>query len=287
MLDIFASTFLLVAFIGLHRYLTAPPDRIRGALLLTGAGLGLALATKWNALFPAALIGAVIAARTLTCWRDRKAGAEPDLRQHLLWAPIALVLVPAVIYLAAYIPFFAVGHSFREFVELPGRILGYHRHLGEGHQYQSAWWQWPLDLRPVWYHVTYGSGTIANIYALGNPLLYWAFLPAIVWLSLSWWRSQRAAAVVLLIGFFGQWLPWAIVSRITFLYYFLPAVPFGAIAVAVAVVRLWEGGAWRRAVAATYVALVAATFVFLHPIYAAVPLSRAQLESRIWLESWR
>jgi len=286
MLDIFVTTFLLAAFLGLHRYLTVPPDRVRGPLLLTGAALGLALATKWNALYPTALIGAVIVARTLRLWRAQQ-GSEPALRQHLLWAPVALVLVPAAIYLAAYIPFFAVGHDFREFLELPRRILGYHQHLGARHQYQSPWWQWPLDLRPVWYHVTYGPGTIANIYALGTPLLYWAFLPAVTWLSWIWWRRRDPAVVVLLIGFFGQWLPWALVSRITFIYYFLPAVPFGALAVAVAVVRLWESGAWRRTVAATYLALVAFTFVFLHPIHAAVPLTRGQLESKVWFESWR
>jgi dolichyl-phosphate-mannose-protein mannosyltransferase len=286
MLDIFGTVFLLAAFLALHRYLTAPPDRVRGPLLFTGTALGLALATKWNALYPAALIGAVISARMLGFWRGGKA-TQSALRQHVFWVPVALVALPLAIYLAAYIPFFAVGHDLTEFLELPRQILAYHEHLTAGHTYQSPWWQWPLAVRSAWYYVAYGPGTIANIYALGNPVLYWAFLPAVAWLSWSWWRRRDPAVVVLLIGFFGQWLPWALVSRITFVYYFLPAVPFGALAVAAGIVVLWESGTWRRPLAATYLALVALAFVFFHPVHAAVPLTREQFESRIWFESWR
>ncbi|MFN8592123.1 MAG: hypothetical protein U0031_11755 [Thermomicrobiales bacterium] len=44
---------------------------------------------------------------------------------------------------------------------------------------------------------------------------------------MRWWGRRAAALVVLLIGFTGQWLPWALSPRGTFVYHFMPAVPLG------------------------------------------------------------
>ena len=93
---------------------------------------------------------------------------------------------------------------------------------------------------------------------------------------------------MLVIGFFGQWLPWMIVSHTSFIYHFLPAVPFGCLAVAVAVVHLAQSGAaWRRTAAIGYVALVVLAFAFFYPIYSLYPLSERQHDLRMWFSSWR
>ena len=60
-------------------------------------------------------------------------------------------------------------------------------------------------------------------------VLYALFVPAVVWLASRWTRRRDPAAIVLVIGFFGQWLPWALVPRIAFAYHFMPAVPFGCL----------------------------------------------------------
>ena len=296
MLDIFGTVFMMGAFLCLYGYLTSPPHRVSWPLVGTGAFLGLAIATKWNAAYPAALIGILVLWRVYRLWRPTRAtplhgrgvrDAGAGLREHLVWIPIGLIVVPLAVYLAAYIPFFLTGHSFSQFIELQTQIYYYHTHLQERHGYESSWWQWPLVLRPVWYHGGYAPGATANVYAQGNPVLYWAFVPAVLWLSLRWWRSRDPALLVLLIGFFGQWLPWALVPRIAFLYHFLPAVPFGTLAVASAVSELWQGGTHRRTIAAGYVAAVALAFIFFHPLYAAVPLTQPALETRMWFKSWR
>jgi dolichyl-phosphate-mannose-protein mannosyltransferase len=295
MLDIFGTVFTMVALLCLYGYLVAASDQVRRPLLLTGLCLGLAIATKWNAAYPAALIGLVVMCRTLELWRRARgggssAGRQMDragLRQHLLWVPLGLVVVPAAVYLAAYIPFFLTGHDWPQFVELQRQIYSYHTSLKATHGYQSQWWQWPLALRPVWYHVSYSAGATANIYAQGNPLLYWAFVPAALWLSRRWWKAQHLGLLILLIGFFGQWLPWGLVPRAAFMYHFLPAVPFGALAVAAGLIKLWRGSTPRQLLAAAYVLAVALSFVYFYPLYTAVPLEKPALESRMWLESWR
>lgn len=367
-IDIFGTVFMVCAFIGFYAFLTAPPDRVRTPLLLLGLFMGLAIATKWNAVYPAVLLGGVAVWRTYglmtgaarrivialaalvtsagviifpllrtgsgliivlivaavliwqlatffiapwlpTLTENRRlawpyrlasylvappqppAGATGGLVQHLIWVPLGLVVLPLALYLASYIPFFAMGHTIDQLRELQWQMYYYHSHLVATHPYASKWYQWPLVQRPVYYAQTLGAnGISANTYANGNPLLYWLYIPATLYVTIRWWLGRHPALPVLLIGFFGQWLPWALIPRLAYIYHFLPASIFGTLAVAVAVNDLWR---WEgrlvplRAVAVGYVAIVVAAFVFFYPIYASVDLTGPELQSRIWIPSWR
>jgi dolichyl-phosphate-mannose--protein O-mannosyl transferase len=291
MLDIFGTVFAMSALLCLYGYLTTAPARVARPLLQTGLFLGLALATKWNAAFLATLTGLVILQRAWRCWREARKRPAPEtraaLRAHLVWVPVSLGVVPALVYLAAYIPFFATGHTWDQLVELQRQIFVYHSNLEELHNYQSRWWQWPLAARPVWYAVTYLGDEVAHTYANGNAFLHWAFVPAVLALAIHLWRQSSPALPVLLIGFFGQWLPWALSPRSAFVYHFLPAVPFGIIAVAFAASTLFRrGGVWPWVVGAYLVALIA-YFIYFYPICAHVPISREAFDARIWFSSWR
>jgi dolichyl-phosphate-mannose--protein O-mannosyl transferase len=292
MLDIFGTVFSLAALLSLHSYLKSPGDRCAAPIVRTGAFLGLALATKWNAAYLSLLVGLVMLWRAVRlarrAWRDREdPAARAGLRVHLVWLPVGLVLVPALVYVVTYLAFFAAGHGVGEFVELQKQIFYYHTRLRETHPYQSSWWQWPLELRPVWYWMASDGEKVANLYAGGNPLLEWLFLPAVAWLAVRFARERRRGLAPLLIGFFGQWLPWALVPRIAFAYHFLPAVPWGALAVGAGLAWLWRRGPRWRMVAAAYVLLVVGAFLFFYPIWSGVPLERPAFEHRLWLASWR
>lgn len=291
MLDIFGAVFSLATLLSLYGFLTSKPDRVAPALLRTGLFLGLALATKWNAAFLAVFTGILVLYRSWVSVREAAQASDREARSvrrsHLIWVPVSLGLVPVLVYLAAYIPFFATGHGWEDLLELHRQTFHYHTQLKELHTYQSQWWQWPLALRPIWYSVSYVGDTVAHVYANGNALLYWGFLPAVIALCVRLWRASSPALPVLLIGFFGQWLPWALSPRNAFIYYFLPAVPFGAIAVSAAAVALYRrGGVWRWLVL-TYLTALVAYFVFFYPIHAAVPISREAFDARIWFSSWR
>ena len=291
MLDIFGTVFAMSALLSLYRYLTSPPNRVAGSLLSMGFFLGLALATKWNAAFLSLLVGLVTLHRAWACVRAvrEQPGVETRaaVRAHLIWVPISLGVVPLAIYLAAYIPFFVTGHTWDQLVELQSQIFLYHSNLEELHDYQSKWWQWPLALRPVWYAVTYAGDTVAHTYANGNALLHWGFLPSVVALCVHLWRRSSPALPVLMIGFFGQWLPWALAPRSAFIYHFLPAVPFGIISVAFAVVTLFRrGGSWRW-ITGAYLAALVAYFIYFYPIHAHVAMSREAFEARLWFSTWR
>jgi dolichyl-phosphate-mannose--protein O-mannosyl transferase len=276
------------ALLGLSRVLTAPPERIARPLLATGVMLGLALATKWSAAALLGLTWLAICWRVIDLWRrDQDAAGREAILPFLLWTPVAMALVPAAVYLASFSHFFLTGHDWANFVALHRDMLTYHRELGVVHSNSSWWWEWPLALRPVWYYVNEGLETGSYIIANGNLLLYWPMVVAVLWLAIDWWGRRPAALWVLLIGFFGQWLPWALSPRGTFIYHFLPAVPFGCIALAWLLTGAWNRGGFWRAGAVLYVLAVVATFAFFYPVYTAMPLTPDQLELRLWLDSWR
>jgi len=302
-IDIFGTVFMIGAFLGFAHYLTTSPDRVRWPLVATGVLLGLSMAVKWNAAFAAALIGIVALWRLFQlrrASRRRKSDAVTvsGFQQHRLWVPVSLILIPVVIQILVHLPFFLEGYGLADFVVLqrerfaartPGLVPAIRNPDGTWfNEFASRWWEWPLAQGPIRHSAIPVGDKIAVRYANGNPLLYWGFLPALVWLCRQWWRTRTPALLVLVIGFFGQWLPWMIVSHTSFIYHFLPAVPFGCLAVAVTVVHIAQSGSvWRRSAAVAYVALVALAFVFFYPIYSLYPLSERDFELRIWFESWR
>ena len=109
---------------------------------------------------------------------------------------------------------------------------------------------------------------------------------AVAWVLIDWWGRRSAAVLILVIGFFGQWLPWAFSPRGTFVYHFLPVVPLGCIAIALVLTGTWRRGGVPRVAAASYALAVVATFAWFYPLYTAIPLSPEQVDLRMWLASW-
>ena len=144
-----------------------------------------------------------------------------------------------------------------------------------------------MAARPVWYYAAEDGEMGRFVFANGNPLLYWPMVVAVGWVAVDWWGRRPAPLAILAIGFFGQWLPWALSPRGTFVYHFLPAVPLGCIALAVVLWGAWQRGAWQRGVAVAYGVAVVAVFVWFYPLYTAWPLTPQDVAARMWLPSWR
>ena len=109
----------------------------------------------------------------------------------------------------------------------------FHEGLDSGHTYQSNPWSWLVLGRPVDFY--YDGNTKAcgasscsrEILLIGTPLLWWAFMPALLWLAWHYvtTRDWRAAAVW--VAFAAGWLVWfQDLKRTMFLFYMAPLVPF-------------------------------------------------------------
>lgn len=283
--DIYVTGCMITAIYFLYRYWTAEGSENRW-LFATGVMLGVSVSMKWSAV-PLLIISAVVVAARIVGHRRHSGRA--------LWSTLgiwflALVALPACLYVASYIPFFAEGRGLADLGRLQHAMWTYHQTLDVGHSQASAWWQWPWITRPEWWFRHESSDGSRVIYAMGNPLLWWAFVPALAWVCVRLIRHRQLSDAVILFGFFALWLPWVFVRRVTFGHYLLPAVPFGALAIATVLgdlARVWRRGG--RFIEVGYVAACFALLINFYPFWSAGLVGRSQLEGRrwFWFEKWR
>src|SRR5262249_5281310 len=126
--------------------------------------------------------------RLLQGWRTEFADARAsDWYRPDLWSDfrvhhvvLCFVLAPALTYLGSFVALY--GFSLGDIVEAQRRIFSDNTAaaLG-GHTYMSAWPSWPLLVRPVWFLFDNpGNGVIAAVVCLGNPLVLWPALLALI-----------------------------------------------------------------------------------------------------------
>ncbi len=266
--------------------------------LVAGACLGAAAAVKWSGAYVApAIIGLVIAWEIVARARDAdwRSATVRAAREEALPTLVLLGIVPIVVYVASY-----TGRMPGELIALPWEpgsvwrgiwehqraMLDFHTTLGGNHPYESPPWSWPLLKRPVAYWFDSSGGTYREILALGNPVLWWPGLLALVALVVTWaragWSWVRPEPVILAAVVF-TYLPWIVLSgdrSQTFLWYFLPTVPFLCLALGTLAAWAWSSTVGRVA-GGVYAVLIVASFVFYLPLLTALPLQADDWRSRI------
>ncbi len=197
------------------------------------------------------------------------------------WIGAALFVLPLVVYFLVYIPYLQLGHAIAipnqgpgygwSLDELQAQMFGYHFGLQAGHPAASPWWSWPLDLKPVWFYGSPGewdNRLVAAIYNGGNPILFWAGIPAILACSLLAWRRRSYALVLLVAAFAFQYLPWTRIERATFQYHYFTAVLFAFIAIAYLVDEALRSRAYRS-FAITFLGAAVVVGILIWPLGAA------------------
>lgn len=300
MADIFSALTVLIAYFAFYEWLTrrwpAEGDRasakvLRLRLYLLGLAMGVAIATKWFALLAWGWTGLVVG---LDAVRSVAVASERDRRSALaglVHVVVALVVAPAAIYVASYALFFAHGFGLGDLGTLIGYEIGLNRSLIETHVSASPWWSWPLLLHPVLImSAETTKGEVLKILLVGNPAFWWSTVPVVglVALRLRRWKvtppAERNAQLVIALGFFGQWLPWAVVSRTTFLYYIVPGAPFAALGVGWMMAELAKHK-YGRALTIAFVAALIASAMYWWPIWTGAPVGGG-VGGRLWLPGW-
>jgi 4-amino-4-deoxy-L-arabinose transferase-like glycosyltransferase len=303
MIDIFPIFFILLSY---FLYLVHIQSRTKGAsvnsLFLLGIVLGIGIASKWIVLAALASIVFLLVVRAIRRplnlrigpWEWGR-GEGPAIAGGVFWpaylffALIALVLIPAAIYLASWYPFFERGqfHTMADLVDYTKASFEYHAHLTATHPYGSPWWSWPLLARPVLYYAEYaGLGTdqftgqplVAWMSDLGNPWIWWTSLPCVLSLPYFIVRHKSFAATVILIGFITQYLPWAPITRVLFMYHMFGGLIFMILALAFVLAWIAESvsRAGRRLLVA-HLAIAVTFFLYFYPMWTALPISNSAL----------
>ena len=292
MLDGFMVAFLCLALWQLTAAVREP-ETGRWRLALAGAALGLSLASKWNVapLLPLpglAFLAARFAAGRRRLLLSRRGIPVPgvSLAEAALW----LGVVPLLVYWATFVPFALVSGD----PVGPAGILALHREMialqqsvVTPHPYQSHWWQWALNLRPIWYFYEPVDGVLRGVLLLGNPLTMLAGLPALAWCLWSGLARRQWAALGVALLYAVALGTWIVAAKpVQFYYhYFLPHL-FLMAALALALAELRRRGQGKPALLAPIASM--AVFALFHPLYSAAPLANeSSFEQWMWLDSWR
>jgi dolichyl-phosphate-mannose--protein O-mannosyl transferase len=291
MLDIFALAFALWAIASFMHGFRKPRPQFWFAL--AGLGFGFSIACKWSGLFGLAVCMVIVGViRLLQGWGTQFANPEADdWYRPGLWPDFrsshfagCFVLIPATVYLATFVPLY--GFSLPDIWEAQRRIFSDNTTTAiAGHTYMSAWPSWPLLVRPVWYLFDkIGDDRIAAVVFLGNPLVLWPALPALMVCLRDWIVTRRSDAFLILAFYFGLYLAWVALPRtVGFLYYYLPAATIASLALVYVLCR----GNTPRWLLWVFVAVAFAGFAAMLPISAAFVETSMQTFNRLMLfQSW-
>lgn len=291
LLDNFLAFFILLA-----SYLF-----IRRKYWLAGIALGLAMATKWSALYFIIAFGGIAIYRAFT-HNTGKNLIRPTLNRILQFA-----VLPSLIYLTSWVGWFSSdkgwgrNHSenlFASFIYYHQQMLGFHTSLTEKHTYEANPWSWLIMGRPTsfFYESPEGCGAAncsQEILALGTPILWWLGSIALVVAFAFWIKGALAqrfdpALTLIVSGIAAGYLPWFLYqSRTTFTFYAIIFQPFIILALVYCAQALLQRFArMGELVIAMTVIVIFLNFIYFLPIYIGDVMTYDAWRARMWFPSW-
>lgn len=240
-------------------------------LFAAGISLGAATAVKWNGAYFLAVFGLYVVLSELLANRD-----TTFLQFAKSAASKFVILVPTAffVYLASWTGWLSTTGGYdRNFaddvanrwtgllswVPIPLQSLwhyhvdayNFHINLRSPHSYASSPLTWLFLGRPTSFfyeglgqgegNCTAAGGCSSAITALGNPVIWWAAIAAIIaviWLVI---RDSDRVAGFILVGVAAGYLPWMLyLQRTVFQFYVIAFEPFVVLALVYAMASLWR-----------------------------------------------
>ncbi|WP_018998255.1 phospholipid carrier-dependent glycosyltransferase [Hirschia maritima] len=296
MLDIYSLGFFVLSALAL--IWSGKRARSRSAasigLVISGIFLGLAASSKWSA-----GINMVLIWGGLFIWRCSETSPKGYFLPRLFgtgfagWYNFSFLGtglrqgVPAIAtYCLTFLPFIWMEGNF-SLLELHQRMLADVTSVLKEHPYQSQWWEWPLMFEPIWYYFEKPDPSYSEaIFLIGNPLVYWAGLPAILFCFGYGTMRHDGALLAISSAFMGCWLVYAVIPRdLMFSYYYEQAAFFLGMGIAAFVSRCVKPS-FQNIVMVVWMALAIASFVFFYPVLTAMPFEGDEWLKWVWFRAW-
>ena len=306
-IDTYGVFFILLMYGCMYGYLQTHSRR---DLALSGLFFGLGAACKWTCLYAGAGLGVLWAAdwnrRFREVWvpqggkhRSRGSGLRDTaaaFAKNVGFCLIFFVAVPVLIYYLSYLPWGLADGSVpfsKKYTEMvwynQQSMFSYHKGVTADHPYASKWYQWLVDIRPVFFYLKYfGDGRRSSFGTWLNPVLCWAgLLSVFLLIYMAAFRRDRKAAFLLL-AYLAQLLPWVFITRPVFEYHYFPCSVFLALSLGYVFSLMRESSprGWKPW-AFGLCGLSAALFVLFYPAISGLPVDDAAATRVLkWLPTW-
>ena len=247
-------------------------------LLVCGISMGLAISTKWTACYSAVGLAIILFKKLIE--------TKKNVIKTLLWCVLFFVVIPLIIYWLSYLPdkVWRDSWSIKNVWEHNITMFEYHSKLVSTHPYSSKWYQWLLDIRPIWYYSNINdAGTSNTIACFSNPLLTWAGIPAIIYCL---FKIKDKMPFIIVVGYLSAILPWTPISRTTFAYHFYPTSIFVILAICFCANKLIEKRAKNKELIYIFVALYVLMFIIYLPICTGFGTTKAYIKALELFPTW-
>lgn len=279
LLDIFLTLFILLA---VNAWL-------KGEYLRFSIYLGLAMGSKWSALYFVAVFLILEFAINRNLIRAIKIGATSGLVYAATWFG----------WFASSLgwdrdaksnPIFSLIYYHKE-------MLGFHTGLTEKHSYQANPWSWIIMGRPTsfFYQSPSGCGTKScaqEVLAIGTPILWWLGAIALVFLigvNLHNFamRELDMASLIPFLGILAGYIPWFFFQKRTvFTFYAIAFEPFLILAIVLLAKLAYEYDVRFKYAIGLAVAIIALNFIYFYPIFTGALTTYDAWYARMWWSSW-
>jgi dolichyl-phosphate-mannose--protein O-mannosyl transferase len=245
--------------------------------------------TKWTVLFGfSGQLAMLLALRLkeVIKLKDNLAAKVKLFFSRPFFMVLGFVGVAVCIYFLTFVPSMIVGRSLTDVIDVQWSMFSYHSSLVSTHPFSSEWWTWPLLIRPIWLALgRLPNNMVSTIVAMGNPAVWWTSFMFVILNVENAIRKRGFPSIFLSTLFFFQWLPFALISRTTYLYHFYSCVPILCLTTAFFVNKSWNNK-YGKITTLTYFVLVVTLFVLFYPAISGMPVSTSWIESLKWLKSW-
>lgn len=295
MLDIFLGAFLLWALVLMLWAMRGTPRQVLWRWIGASALLGLAVGVKWAAIPYVALAGLAFVGLRMAGGRGFAAALLGS--DHRRWPGLStiggLALLGGVsipVYLLTFLPaFFYASEPMslaglipfqREMYQLQTQVLA-------SHTYQSSWWSWPLMIRPIWYFYELDMGYQRGVLLIGNPLIMWGGLIAVIACIVAWFRERAIRPLAVALLWIASVAIYIVIPKsLGFYYYYYLSSLFLCFVLAVAFHHYDRGR--NRGWEEWFTAASLLMFGYFYPIISAGPLADAGgFNFWMWFPSWR
>lgn len=302
LLDMTLMFFILVGLFAL----------LKERFWLAGLLLGLAIGTKWSALYYIAFFGIFYLLLDLRKLQSKEENKVKDYIKIVALRVNQFVFLPIAVYLLTWLGWFRstlgwsrawgdenpglLPNAIRSFWHYHSEILYFHTHLTENHNYEAKAWGWLVMYRPTSFLYEApkncgGSSCAQEILALGTPLLWWCATLSLIILTVLWYQKKEWGNGFILLAIAAGYLPWFVFpQRTTFTFYSIIFSPWLILAF-VAVLRHYYFSAFGKRKLKFYLILfitflIALNFVYHLPIFVGQVMNYDEWRSLMWFSIW-
>jgi 4-amino-4-deoxy-L-arabinose transferase-like glycosyltransferase len=232
----------------------------------------------------------------------RAAFANPVIKTspsevHRRWPGLGMVLgllllgtVSIAVYFLTFLPAFFYAEdplTLATIVPFQGEMYRLQTQILSPHIYQAKWWSWPLMLRPIWAFYEYYDGAQRGVLVLGNPLIMWGGLVAVIACVVAWFRSRAILPLAMALLWAASLAIYIVIPKsLGFYYYYHLSGVFLCLAIAVAFDHFDAGR--KRGLEEWFLAASLLMFAYFYPIIAGMPLSDVgSFNFWMWFPGWR